>query len=306
MAKQLSFFLEENPDIAKNVLDKATRANAARSAARKARSAVRQGQKTAGRTSLEGKLTRCTTRDPLQRELFIVEGDSAGGSAKQARDRKTQAILPLRGKPLNTERASLAKVLANKEVMAIVQALGAGVGAEFKLEDCQYGRIVILADADDDGAHIRCLLLTFFYRFMRDLVTSGRVYVAQPPLYKVTVGVKKQTSRYAWSDAELTQIMQMKSVQGRGEVQRFKGLGEMAAVQLWDTTMNPDSRTLLRVTVEDIATSEHYVSVLMGDSVEARRNWITENVAFGLEPEEHADAHNQNDTVPEPPEEYVA
>ncbi|HIA04268.1 MAG TPA: DNA gyrase subunit B [Myxococcales bacterium] len=283
VAKHLSFFLEENPDIAKNVLDKACRANTARAAARKARSAVRQGQKTSGRTSLDGKLTRCSSRNPMDRELFIVEGDSAGGSAKQARDRKVQAILPLRGKPLNTERASLAKVLANKEIMAMVQALGAGVGSEFKLEDCQYGRIIILADADDDGAHIRCLLLTFFYRFMRELVTSGRVYVAQPPLYRITTGIKKQSSRYAWDDAELKSILELKSVKGKATVQRFKGLGEMAAIQLWDTTMNPETRTLLRVEVEDAATAEHYVSVLMGDGAEARRNWIIEHVSFGLE-----------------------
>jgi topoisomerase-4 subunit B len=283
VAKHLSFFLEENPDIARNVLEKACRANTARAAARKARSAIRQGQKLSGRTSLDGKLTRCSSRNPLERELFIVEGDSAGGSAKQARDRKIQAILPLRGKPLNTERASLAKVLANKEIMAMVQALGAGLGADFKLEDCQYGRVIILADADDDGAHIRCLLLTFFYRFMRDLVTSGRVYVAQPPLYRITTGIKKTTSRYAWDDDELKKILALKSVKGKATVQRFKGLGEMAATQLWDTTMNPETRTLLRVEIEDAANAEHYVSVLMGDGAEARRNWITEHVSFGIE-----------------------
>ena len=281
VAKHLAIYLEENPDEARSILDKAAKAHSARRAARKAREAVRQGQKAAGRTSLNGKLTRCSTRDPMERELFIVEGDSAGGSAKQARDRRIQAILPLRGKPLNTERASLSKVLANKEIMAIVQAIGAGVGKDFVLNDAQYGRVVILADADDDGAHIRCLLLTFFYRFMREMVTAGRVFIAQPPLYRITTGSKKQRDRYAWSDEELKRILALKSVRGKATVQRFKGLGEMAAVQLWETTMNPESRTLVRVEIEELAMAEHSVNVLMGDGAEARRRWITDNVAFG-------------------------
>ena len=281
VAKQLARYLEENPDNAKEILEKAAKANTARSAARKAREAVRVGKKSAGRTSLDGKLTRCSTRDASERELFIVEGDSAGGSAKQARDRRTQAILPLRGKPLNTERASLSKVLANKEIMAVVQAIGAGVHPEFSVEDSQYGRVILLADADDDGAHIRCLLLTFFYRFMRELVTSGRVYIAQPPLYKITVGKKKVTTRYAWTDAELKKVLSLKEFNKNAMVQRFKGLGEMAAEQLWETTMNPESRTLVRVEIEDAAAAEHSVSVLMGDAVDLRRGWITENVAFG-------------------------
>ncbi len=280
--KHLGIFLEENPKIARDILDKAAKAASARKAARKARDAMRQGNKTAGRTSLDGKLTRCSTRDPMQRELFIVEGDSAGGSAKQARDRRTQAILPLRGKPLNTERANLARVLKNKEIMAIVQAIGAGVGSEFNIDDAQYGRVVILADADDDGAHIRCLLLTFFYRFMRELVTSGRVYIAQPPLYKLTVGKKKPITRYAWTDEERDKALALKKMQG-AEVQRFKGLGEMAAQQLWDTTMNPETRTMLRVDIDDTMTAEHSVTVLMGDGAAARREWIVDHVAFGPE-----------------------
>jgi topoisomerase-4 subunit B len=284
-AKHLTTFLEENPDIAKDILQKATRAHGARQAARKARNAIRQGQKTAGRTSLEGKLTRCTTRDAMSRELFIVEGDSAGGSAKQARDRKTQAILPLRGKPLNTERASLVKVIENKEIMAVVQAIGAGVGNDFNLEDAQYGRVVILADADDDGAHIRCLLLTFFHRYMRDLVTSGRVYLAQPPLYRITTGIKKQVDRYAWSDEELKKILNAKSVRGKATVQRFKGLGEMAAIQLWETTMNPETRTMIRITIDDVAAADHQVNVLMGSGTDNRRDWITKHVGFGYQEE---------------------
>jgi topoisomerase-4 subunit B len=294
VAKHLNIFLEENPDIAKLILQKAMHAHGARKAARKARNAVRQGQKTAGRSSLEGKLTRCSARDPMVRELFIVEGDSAGGSAKQARDRKTQAILPLRGKPLNTERASLAKVLNNKEIMAVVQAIGAGVGGEFNLEDAQYGRIVILADADDDGAHIRCLLMTFFYRFMRDLVTNGRIYIAQPPLYRITTGIKNQKDHYAWTDDELQTILKSKKLKGKPIVQRFKGLGEMASTQLWETTMNPTSRTLVRMTIDDAAAVEHYVTVLMGDSSEARREWITEHVEFGYEDEVVLDTFGQS------------
>ena len=285
VAKHLSTFLEENPDVAKEIIQKAANAAGARNAARKARNAVRHGQKSAGRTSLEGKLTRCSSRTPMARELFIVEGDSAGGSAKQARDRRTQAILPLRGKPLNTERASLSKVLNNKEIMAVVQAIGAGVGSEFNLEQAQYGRGGILAAGAADRAHIRCLLMTFFYRFMRDLVTNGRVYLAQPPLYRITTGIKKQKDYYAWSDEELKTVLSSKKLKGKPMVQRFKGLGEMASGQLWDTTMNPESRTLVRMTIDDAAAVEHQVTVLMGDSSEARREWITEHVDMGPEDE---------------------
>ena len=283
VGKHLERFLEENPDHAKEILDKACKAAAARAAAREAREAVRQGKTSAGRTSLNGKLTRCASRDPMARELFLVEGDSAGGSAKQARDRNTQAILPLRGKPLNTERAALAKVLANKEIMSIIQAIGGGVGSEFNIAESQYGRVIILSDADDDGAHIRCLLLTFFYRFMKDLVMQGRVFIAQPPLYKVTVGQKKQESRYAWTNEELQQAL--RGARGKVEVTRFKGLGEMTAPQLWETTLNPETRTLVKVEIDDASAAERSVSILMGDVAETRRDWIIENVPFGPENE---------------------
>jgi topoisomerase-4 subunit B len=284
VGKHLERFLEENPDHAREILDKACKAASARAAAREAREAVRQGKTSAGRTSLNGKLTRCASRDPMERELFLVEGDSAGGSAKQARDRHTQAILPLRGKPLNTERAALAKVLANKEVMSVTQAVGAGIGSEFNISDAQYGRIVILSDADDDGAHIRCLLLTFFYRFMKDLITHGRVFIAQPPLYKLTVGKKKQENKYAWTNEELQELLSKKGT-GNADIQRFKGLGEMNADQLWETTMNPATRTLVKVEIADAAAAERSVSLLMGDGAEARRDWITMNVPFGPENE---------------------
>ena len=284
VSKHLERFLEENPDHAREILDKACKAAAARAAAREAREAVRQGKSSAGRTSLGGKLTRCASRDPAERELFLVEGDSAGGSAKQARDRHTQAILPLRGKPLNTERAALSKVLANKEIMSIIQSIGAGVGSDFTIADAQYGRVVILSDADDDGAHIRCLLLTFFYRFMRDLVTQGRVFLAQPPLYKVTIGKKKQDKRYAWTKDELGKLT--KSSRSAVEVTRFKGLGEMNPSELWETTMNPETRLLVRVEIDDAAAAERAVSLLMGDAADTRRNWIVENVPFGPDAEE--------------------
>lgn len=280
VSQHLAAYLDENPKVAKSILDKAARAAKARSAARKAREAIRTSKSSRGATSLDGKLTRCSSRKAEECEIFIVEGDSAGGSAKQARDRRVQAILPLKGKPLNTEKATLAKVIENKEILAIVQALGANIGSEFSLEDANYGRVVILADADDDGAHIRCLLLTFFYRFMRPLLTAGRIFIAQPPLFKVTRRIKKRTeSRYAWSQAELTTLT---AKWGTGAViQRFKGLGEMDPDQLWETTMNPSTRTLLRVNIADAANAERQVTVLMGSRSEPRRNWITSNVRFG-------------------------
>ncbi len=230
---------------------------------------------------MDGKLTRCSSKKVEDNELFIVEGDSAGGSAKQARDRIHQAILPLRGKPLNTEKATLAKVLANKEILAIVQAIGAGIGSEFDLRESNYGRVIVLADADDDGAHIRCLLLTFFYRFMRPLLTAGRVYIAQPPLFKVERKRKRAGAeiRYCWAPDEMAAIVER---WGRGSVvQRFKGLGEMDPGQLWETTMNPSSRTLVRVTIDDAASAERQVTVLMGSRAELRKSWIVRNVKFG-------------------------
>jgi topoisomerase IV subunit B len=277
--QHMTAFMEEHPKSAKMLLEKAARANSARSAARKARDAARSGKSGKGRTSLDGKLTRCASRKVELNELFIVEGDSAGGSAKQARDRMHQAILPLKGKPLNTEKATLAKVLANKEILAIVQSVGAGIGGEFEIGSINYGRVVILADADDDGAHIRCLLLTFFYRFMRPLVSSGHVYIAQPPLFKLERSGKKKEVRYAWSQGELEAILQKWG--RKAVIQRFKGLGEMDPLQLWETTMNPATRTLVRVTIEDAAQAERQVHTLMGNKADLRKKWISENVRFG-------------------------
>ena len=284
VAKHLDRFLEENPDIAKKLVDKAGVARSARDAARKARDLTRTGKTATSHTSLGGKLTRCASRKPEECELFIVEGDSAGGSAKQGRDRRTQAILPLRGKPLNTERAALDKILKNKEILSIVQSIGAGVGKDFTLEESNYGRVIILADADDDGAHIRCLLLTFFYRYMKPLLGGGRVYIAQPPLFKVEAPKRrgrKESSHYAWSKEEMAALVDKG---GAGcTVQRYKGLGEMNAEQLWETTLDPTTRTLLQVNIDDGAAAEHQLRVLMGEDAEARRKWLARNVRFGVD-----------------------
>lgn len=286
VSKHFSIFLEENPKIAQGIIYKAGRAKTAREAARKARDLSRSGIKSGLTTSLGGKLTRCSSRKAEECELFIVEGDSAGGSAKQGRDRRTQAILPLRGKPLNTERAHLEKLLQNKEIVSIIQSLGAGVGADFQLGDARYGRVIILADADDDGAHIRCLLLTFFYRYMKPLVAAGGIYIAQPPLFKVESakgGRGKKKSVYAYSQEEMQEAVD--SMDNKVVIQRYKGLGEMNPSQLWDTTLNPETRTLLQVTVDDVVSAERQLRVLMGSNAEIRRNWITDNVEFGEEGE---------------------
>lgn len=283
VAEKLTFFLMENSELANTLIRKAIKARDAREAARKARDESRNGKKNKkDKGLLSGKLTPAQSKNPAKNELYLVEGDSAGGSAKQGRDRKFQAILPLRGKVLNTAKAKMSDILKNEEINTMIYTIGAGVGADFSLEDANYDKVIIMTDADTDGAHIQTLLLTFFYRYMRPLVEAGHVYIALPPLYKMSKGKgKNEKIAYAWSDGELEDL---RKEFGKGAMlQRYKGLGEMNADQLWETTMNPDTRTLICVTIEDLARAERRVNVLMGDKVEPRRKWIEDNVRFTLE-----------------------
>jgi DNA gyrase subunit B len=270
----ISSFLEENPQTGKIIIEKSLTASRAREAARKARELTRR-KSVLESTSLPGKLSDCSSRDPKECEIYLVEGDSAGGSAKQGRDRRFQAILPLRGKIMNVEKQRLDKILNSEEIRAMITAFGAGIGADFDVSKIRYDRIILMTDADVDGAHIRTLILTFFYRYMKELVEKGHVYIAQPPLYKVS---KSKKEYYAYSDKELDKVLQL--IGGKDNntnIQRYKGLGEMDATQLWDTTMNPEKRTLLQVTVEDAIAADEIFTILMGDKVEPRRDFIMEN-----------------------------
>ena len=278
VSKQLEIYLEQNPSIAKMTVEKSVMAQRAREAARKARDLTRRKSALEG-MSLPGKLADCSDKDPKNCEIYIVEGDSAGGSAKTARDRATQAILPLRGKILNVEKARLDKIYSNAEIKAMITAFGTGIHDDFDISKLRYHKIIIMTDADVDGAHISTLLLTFLYRFMPDLIKEGYVYLAQPPLYKLE---KNKKVWYAYSDEELDSILQEVGRDGNNKIQRYKGLGEMDAEQLWETTMDPEHRILLRVTMDEETTSELDLTftTLMGDKVEPRREFIEENAKY--------------------------
>ena len=279
VSEQLQFYLEANKAIAQQIIEKMVKSKNVREAARKARDEARQGKdKNKKERALSGKLAPAQTKNPKKNELYLVEGDSAGGSAKGGRDRKFQAILPLRGKVVNTEKARMEDILKNEEINTMIHAIGAGIGSDFTIEDSNYDKVIIMTDADDDGAHIQILLITFFYRYMKPLIENGRLYIALPPLYKIDYGKKHF---YAWEDSELEKIKKENS--GKPTISRYKGLGEMNAEQLWATTMNPETRSLIRVNIQDVALAEKRVSVLMGDKVEPRKEWIEENVEFSLE-----------------------
>jgi topoisomerase-4 subunit B len=278
--ENMSTYLEEHKAVASSIINRATSAQKAREAARKAREEARNGKtKNKKEITLSGKLAPAQSKDKSKNELFLVEGDSAGGSAKQGRNRKHQAILPLRGKVINTEKASLDAILRNEEIATMIHTIGADFGPDFDIKKCNYQKIIIMTDADTDGAHIQVLLLTFFFRYMRPLIEEGRLFIAQPPLYKVTVKKgRKEESNYAWSDEELKALINGESA----SIQRYKGLGEMNAPQLWDTTMNPEHRSLIKVNIDDLSASDKRVSILMGDQVAPRRQWIEENVDFEI------------------------
>ncbi len=274
MSEKLAIFLEENPAVARAIFDKALASARAREAARKARESVRR-KSALESAQLPGKLADCQSKDSSETEIFIVEGDSAGGSAKGGRDRRIQAILPLWGKMLNVEKARLDRVYGNDKLTPVITALGTGIGEEFDIEKLRYDKVIIMADADVDGQHIRTLLLTFFFRFMRPLIEEGHIYIAQPPLYRITKG---KEHKYAYSDIERDRILS--EIEGKTEIQRYKGLGEMDSEQLWETTMNPDSRLMLKVQLSDAETADETFSILMGDKVEPRREFIETNAKF--------------------------
>ena len=270
IAEHLQSFFDENPNVARKVIGKAITASRAREAARKARELTRR-KNALEVSSLPGKLADCTSKDAAKSELYIVEGDSAGGTAKQGRDRMFQAVLPLKGKILNVEKARLDRALSNDEIRTIITAIGTGIGEDFAIEKARYHKVIIMTDADVDGSHIRTLLLTFFYRYMRPLIEDGYIYIAQPPLYKITQG---KTIRYAYNEESKEEAIRQMTGKGKIEIQRYKGLGEMNATQLWETTMDPDSRTLLQVSLQDAQDADEIFEMLMGDRVEPRRNFI--------------------------------
>ena len=294
VGEKLAEYLEENPSVGKKIIEKCARAAEAREAARKARDLARR-KNALDSMNLPGKLADCSITDPEHCEIYIVEGDSAGGSAKQGRDRRFQAILPLKGKILNVEKAKLTKILENNEIKAIISAIGAGLGADFNHEKARYGKIILMTDADVDGSHIRTLLLTFLYRHMNELITSGKVYIAQPPLYKVKKGKQEY---YAFDESERDEIIKRLKSNGKEveeenleeaieegaikglTISRYKGLGEMNPEQLWETTMNPETRTVLQVTLESAATADKIFETLMGDAVEPRREFIEKNAKY--------------------------